>query len=194
VAQIEIYAIAVLTVIVACLAFGALFVAAPRWFRRGTGGDSPGSPASPSSWKSYFVGQGKLLFGFLAAGFVLAFVTYYLGPREGRTSRGGRLVEYRQINPSEHVVYEEQDVESYRHITVLARTVAPSNGSATVTVYGDPMAGGKQEISRMDSIGDSWAQWNQPRSSSKHITLKITNGATAPGATQVDVLLCLFPD
>jgi len=151
-------------------------------------------PASTSTWKSYLRGQGTLLFGFLFIGGVLASIASYFGPWEGKTSKDGRLVEYRQLNPSEHVVYEEQDVRNYRHITVLARTMAPHNGSATVTIYGDPAGAGKQEISRIESIADSWSQWNQPRNSSKHITLKITNGGTPPGATHIDVLLYLFPD
>jgi hypothetical protein len=151
-------------------------------------------PPSTATWKSYLRGQGTLLFGFLLVGAVLASVTSYFGPQDGKTSKGGRLIEYRQLDPSGHVVYEEQDVENCRRIIVLAHTLAPQNGSATVTIYGDPKGGGKQEISRIESVADSWSQWNQPLNLSKHITLKITNGGTGPGATQVDVLLYLFPD
>lgn len=180
--EIKTYAIVALAVIVACFALGALLRRVGQL------------PASTSTWKSYLRGQGTLLFGFLFIGGVLASVTSYFGPREGKTSKGGRVIEYRQVNPSEHVVYEEQDVENYHHITVLARTMAPQNGSATVTIYGDPKGGGKQEISRIESIADSWSRWDQPQNSSKHITLKITNGGTVPGATQIDVLLYLFPE
>lgn len=155
---------------------------------------SPGLPASTSTWKSYLKGQGTLLFGFLFIGGVLAAIASYFGPWEGNISKGGRLVEYRQVNPSEHVVYEEQDVENYRRIAVLARTMAPQNGSATVTIYGDLKGGGKQEVSRIESVADSWSEWTQTFNSSKHITLKITNGGTAPGATDMDVLLYLFPE
>ncbi len=151
-------------------------------------------PTSISTWKTYLRGQGTLLFGFLLIGVVLASITSHLGPSEGKTSKGGRVIEYRQVNPSEHVVYEEQDVEHYRHIVVYARTIAPQNGSAAITIYGDQKGGGKQEISQIDSVGDSWSQWNQPLNFSRHLTLKITNGGTGPGATQVDVLLYLFPD
>jgi hypothetical protein len=149
-------------------------------------------PTSMSTWKSYLGGQGTLLFGFLIIGGVLASAASYFGPRDGKTSKGGRLIEYRQLNPSEHVVYEEQDVENYDHITVLARTTAPQNGSATVVIYGDAKGGGRQEISRIKSAADSWSQWDQ-QNSSKHITLKIINEGTETGATQVDVLLYLFP-
>jgi hypothetical protein len=153
-----------------------------------------GLPASTATWKSYLKGQGTLLFGFLLIGGVLATVTSYFGTWEGKTSKGGRLVEYRQLNPSEHVVYEEQDVENYRRIAVLARTMAPQNGSATVTIYGDLKGGGNQEMSRIESVADSWSEWTQPLNMSKHLTLKITNGGTAPGATDIDVLLYLFPE
>jgi len=153
-----------------------------------------GLPASTSTWKSYLKGQGTLLFGFLLIGGALATVASYFGTWEGKTSKGGRLVEYRQLNPSEHVVYEEQDVENYHRIAVLARTMAPQNGSATVTIYGDLKGGGNQEMSRIESVADSWSEWTQPLNMSKHLTLKITNGGTAPGATGVDVLLYLFPE
>jgi hypothetical protein len=182
-AEIKTYTIVALAVIVAYFALRALFRRVGRKL-----------PASTYTWKSYLRGQGTLLFGFLFIGAVLASVTSYFGSWEGKTSKGGRLIEYRQVNPSEHVVYEEQDVENYRHITVLTRTVAPQNGSATVTIYGDPKGGGKQEMSRLECAAESWCEWNQPQNSSKHITLKITNGGTPPGATQVDVLLYLFPE
>jgi hypothetical protein len=151
-------------------------------------------PASTSTWRSYLRGQGTLLFGFLCMGGILASLTSYFGPWEGNVAKGGRLVEYRQLNPSEHVIYEEQDVRNYRRISVLARTMAPQNASTTVTIYGDPQGSGKQEINRIENVTDSWSRWDHPQNSSKHITLKITNGGTAPGATDVDVLLYLFPE
>ncbi len=151
------------------------------------------SPTSTASWKSYLGGQGSLLFGFLLLGSLLAALTSHFGPWEGKTAKGGRLVEYRQLNPSEHEVYEEQDVENFHHVTVLARTLAPQNGSATVVIYADSKGGGRQEINRIESVTDSWSRWDR-QLSTKHITLKITNGGTGPGATQIDVLLYLFPD
>jgi len=196
VAQIETYAIVVVALIGAGIAVGA--------FVRRAGGKLPArasasgfgperAPASMSTWKSYLTGQGTILLGFLLAGVILALVFSYYGPWEGKTSKGGRLIEYRQVNPSEHVVYEEQDVENYRNVAVLARTTAPQNGSATITIYGDPKGGGKQEISRIESVADSWSLWTQPQNWNRHITLKVTNGGTGPGATQVDVLLYFFP-
>lgn len=149
-------------------------------------------PASTSTWKSYLRGQGTLLFGFLLLGALLASVTSYFGPWEGKTLKSGRRVEYSQLNPSEHVIYEEQDVQNYHHLVVLARIIAPQNSTATITVYGDPKPGGKQEIDRIEAVPDSWSLWDE-QNSSKHITLKITNGGTGAGATQVDVLLYLFP-
>lgn len=150
-------------------------------------------PTSTSTWKSYLTGQGTLLFGFLLMGAILAAVASYFGPSEGRISKDGRLIEYRQLNPSDHAIYEEQDVTNYRAIEVLTRTTAPQNGSAALTIYADAKGGGKQEISRMESVCDSWSRWERTNSS-KHITLKLTNGGTGPGATSVDVLLFLFPE
>src|ERR1051325_1721866 len=70
-------------------------------------------PSSTSSWRSYLRGQGTLLLGFLLIGGLLASVSSRFGPWEGKTSKGGRVIEYSHLNPSEHVVYEEQDVEKY---------------------------------------------------------------------------------
>jgi hypothetical protein len=180
--QLKTYTIAVLALIVAYLLLRQLVRRLNRKL-----------PASTSTWKFYLRGQGTLLLGFLFVGGIMASVFSYFGPRGGKTSKEGRLIEY-QVDPSEHVVYEEQDVENYHRITVLARTISPQNGSATVTIYDDPKGRGKQEISRMESIADSWSEWSQPQNSSKHITLKITNGGTGPGAKLIDVKVYLFPE
>jgi hypothetical protein len=124
---------------------------------------------------------------------MVATLANYLGPHEGTVSKNGRVIEYRQSNPSEHVVYEEQDVEHYRRVALLARTVAPQNGSATVVIYNDPKGGGPQEVSRMPVGADSWSEWSQPENSGKHMTWKIMNGSGI-GATQVDVVVVVFPE
>lgn len=191
--QIETYAVVAVALVEAGIAAGIVSRRARRARASAQVFVRARAQVSMSTWRSYLKGQGTLLLGFLLVGMTLALVASYYGPWEGRTAKGGRLIEYRAVNPSEHVVYEEQDVENYARVAVLARTLAPQNGSATITVYGDPKGGGKQEISRIESVGDSWSLWTQPQNLNKHITLKITNGGTGPGATQVDVLLYFFP-
>ena len=137
-------------------------------------------------------GRGTLLSGFLLLGGLVASVTSYFGPWAGTSLKGGRLIEYAELNPSEHAIYEEQNIENYRYITVLARTRAPDKGSATVTIYGDSKWVGKQEIGRIEAVADSWSRWDE-QNSGKLITLRITNAGLASGATRVDVLLYLFP-
>ncbi len=148
---------------------------------------------STATWRSYLKGQGTLLFVFLSIGGLLASLSSYLGPEGGDTSKGGQLFEYHQLNPTERVIYEEQDVEAYHHITVLARTMAPQNSSAIVAIYGDPKGEGERKISQIEAVADSWSRWDQKKNSCKRITLKIADNGSLTGATQVDVLLYVFP-
>jgi hypothetical protein len=149
-------------------------------------------PAEVGTWKSYLTGQGMILFVFLVLGGGLAWASSYYGPHQGKVSQGGQLIEFRQLNPSEHVLYERQNVENYSQITVLTRTISPQNGSATIIIYGDQDEENKVEIKRIESISTSWSRWDQ-ENSNKHINLIIEpssqQGATS--ATQVDVLLFL---
>jgi hypothetical protein len=151
-------------------------------------------PVTVRTWKSYLTGQGAILLGFLALGGSVAWASAYYGPLQGKVSKGGQLIEYRQLNPSEHIVYEDQNVEGYSHITVLTRTTAPQNGSATVTIYGDQNEGSKGEFMRIESVSTSWSRWDQ-ENSNKHISLIIEPSPQkgAVSATQVDVLIYLTP-
>jgi hypothetical protein len=151
------------------------------------------NPAGTSTWRSYLMGSGSILLVSLSIGAFLAFIACYFGPWEGKISKGGRLTEYRQLNPAAHVIYEEQDVEAYHRIVVVARTMAPQDSSVIITIYGDSKVAGKQEIDQIQVGSDSWSQWDQGKNSSKRITLKISNNGTLPVATQVDVLLYFFP-
>lgn len=72
--------------------------------------------------------------------------------------------------------------------------MGPQNGSATVTIYGDPSGGEKQEIHRIESVAGSWSLWDHQQNSANHITLKVTNGGTAPGAADVSAILYFFRD
>lgn len=148
-------------------------------------------PTSTLSWKSYLRGQGAVVFLFLLAGGLLAAVTARFGPWTGQISSGGQLTEYRGLNPSEHIIYEEENVEQSRHVTLLTRTVSPPNGSATIVIYGDTQSGDPEEINRIQSTADSWSRWDKDITN-KHITFKVMNGGSGAGATQVDVLFYRF--
>jgi hypothetical protein len=153
-----------------------------------------GRKLTPSvlTWKTYLGGQGILLFVFLLLGAVIAYVFSQFGPYTGEASNDGQASEFKNLNPSQNVIYEEVNVENYSHITVLARTMAPENGSATVVFYGDPKGGSAQEINRIQSVTGSWSRWEQ-KNSNKHLTLKIMSGGNLPAATDMSVLVYLFP-
>lgn len=146
---------------------------------------------STSSWKSYIGGQGTLLFGFLAIGVVLAWISSYFGSHPSRITRG-KLVTYR-VDPSKGVLIEEQDTQNYQHITVLAQASEPQDGSATITMYGQSTSGGKSEIGRIETATGEWTRWDE-QNSSKHLTVTIATGAGAKPATVVEVFVFLSPE
>jgi hypothetical protein len=151
--------------------------------------------SSSRSWKSYLGGQGALLFIFLLLGGGLAWLSSALGPAQGKIRKGGQLIELREINPSEHPVYEDIDVEKFSEMTVMTRATAPENGSATVTIYldqnGSAAAG---QINSVDSVATSWSRWDQ-RNESKHLRLVVapSNYAGAIPASKVNILVYLSP-
>lgn len=147
-----------------------------------------GSP-STSSWKNYIGGQGMLLFGFLLIGGVLAWLCSYVGPSQGKITRG-TLIEYRDVNPSQQVLVEEQDVQNYKHVAVFAQTAEPKDASATIIIYGNVPTGEKHEIARIEAGAGSWSRWEQPNSS-QHLTITISTGTSAHPATKVNVLVFL---
>jgi hypothetical protein len=133
-------------------------------------------------------GQGTLVAAALFAGIVLAWISSYFGPQQGQVTQG-KMFEY-HADPSKGIVIEQQDVQGYRHITVLTQTAAPEDGSATITIHGQSQGGGNREIGRIDTAAHMWSRWEQDNSSG-HLTLSIATGADAHPATQVDLLVFL---
>jgi hypothetical protein len=189
----DIHAVSTMTLIVAILVaivvIAVLSISLRKLGRR--------MPKSLVTWRLYLKGQGAILFGFLFLGAALSYASWALshyGTSRGKVSEGGQLIEFRQLNPSEHPIYEEIDVHDYPKVTLITRTVAPENGSATITVYGDQDGESKREIKRIASVGAAWARWEH-ENSSKHLSLIVEPAAqpTANSAMQVDVLVYLSP-
>ena len=175
-----------------------------RIFFRKLGKNLPGSV----SWRQYLKDQGLVLFMFLLKrqglvlfmflliGGGLASFSAYFGPVQGKVSKGVQLIEFDKLNPTEHPIYEEINVENYSNITVFTRTNAPPNGSAMVAIYADQRtaAADKSAVKRFDSVATSWSRWDQ-QNSSKRISLVVTP-ATEPNtasATEVQILVYLSP-
>jgi hypothetical protein len=152
------------------------------------------SDSSIASWKQYLKGQGIMLCGFLILGAGVGWISVHFGSVPGRNTKGGKLIEYRKLDLTQHEIYAEMDVEHYAAVTIIATVTQPSNGAAVVRVYGDSPAGGKSEINHLDSIAGSWSRWEQTNYST-HLSL-IVAGAAQPGsppATEADVLVYLTP-
>jgi hypothetical protein len=146
---------------------------------------------SSRSWKSYLKGQGALLFISLFLGGGLAWLSSAFGPAQGKLWKGGQLIEFRDINPSEHAVYEDIDVEKFSEITIMTRTTAPENGSATVTIYVDQNGSVNGQINSIDSVATTWSRWDR-HNESKHMRLVVAPSGATP-ATKVNVLVYLAP-
>src|ERR1700694_5824772 len=117
-------------------------------------------PDNASTWRLYLRGQGTVLFLFLLGGGALSWGSWALAryePGISGTEEGGQLIEFRDVNPSEHPVYEEVEAKSYRRITVMTRTTAPEYASATVTLYDDQDEKNRSEIKRIDSAAPAWS-------------------------------------
>jgi hypothetical protein len=148
-----------------------------------------------STWRLYLRGQGTVLFLFLLGGASLSWGSWALAryvPGISGADEGGRLTEFRDVNPSEHPVYEEVEAKSYRRITVMTRTTAPENASATVTLYDDQDGKTKGEIKRIDSAASAWSRWDH-ENANRNLSLVIES-SNQPGvskATKVDVLIYL---
>jgi hypothetical protein len=152
-------------------------------------------PGNAKTWREYLRGQGTLVFLALFVGAALswgtwAFEHYELGTSDAE--KGGRLAEFRDVDPSEHPVYEEIQAKGYRRITVMTRTTAPENASATVTLYGDQDGIIKSEIKRIVSVASGWTRWDH-QNEDRNISLVIESANQAGGSktTKVDVLIYL---
>jgi hypothetical protein len=150
------------------------------------------SASSGASWKAYLKFQGIVLCGFLFLGVSLGWVSVFFSPLKGQIKKGGKLIEYRNLDLSQHPVYEELDIENYSTITIMTKTIAPENSEAILMIYGNGGATDKNEITHLESSASSWSQWDQTNPT-KHISLSIKK-SERPGiipATQADVLVYL---
>lgn len=149
---------------------------------------------SSVTWRGYLRGQGLLLFLFLLIGIGLAVFFDRLGPSDSKIIAGGQLVQLRDVNPSEHPIYEELDVENYSQITILAKVSAPDAGSASITAYIDQSPSGRGPIEHIDCAATSWSEWQRPNRG-KHLSL-VAAPSVQPGAvtaTKMDVFIYLSP-
>jgi hypothetical protein len=150
-----------------------------------------GGPST--SWKSYLKLQGLVLCGFLLLGAFIGWVSAYWGPIEGRIVTGGKLVEFRNLDLSQHSVYEDLDVENYSGITIVTKATSPEKGVATLFIYADNGRRAEMPIRELESIADSWSRWDQEHPG-KHISLTL-RGSQRSGvipATQADILVYLW--
>ena len=126
----------------------------------------------------------------------MAWLGTRIGETQTRVAKGVQLIKFEKINPAEHSVYEQVEVGAYSHVTVLAETIAPPNGSATVAIFGDQngAVAEKYEVSRLNSVANSWSRWDQ-ENPGKHLSLVVSppsQANTAP-ATEVEVRVYLSP-
>lgn len=152
-------------------------------------------PDNANTWRLYLRGQGTVLFLFLLGGISLSWGSWILSryePEIRGIDEGGRLAEFRDVNPSEQPVYKEVEAKGYRRITVMTRTTTPENATATVTLYDDQDGKTKGEIKRIDAVGSGWSRWDHDNAN-RNLSLVIES-PSQPGdskATKVDVLVYL---
>ena len=148
--------------------------------------------SSSITWAEYLRGQGAVLCLCLIVGGGLAWLSFIYGPYPGRSSKGGQLLKFENLDPSQHSLYEDIDVESYAEVTILTRVESPANGSAMVTLYLDHGGAGKSEIGHLDCEAAAWSRWDQAIAG-KRLSLVVgpPAGAGAVPATQVDILVYL---
>ena len=144
------------------------------------------------TWRKYLGVQGALLVISLALGGAIAWVAVANGPYPGKTSTGGQLLKFENLDPSQHPVFREVDVENCSEISVFTKTGAPANGSATVSIYLDHGDAAKLEFGHLESEATGWSRWRQANTG-KRMSLVVgppTQAGLIP-ATQVDILVYL---
>ncbi len=180
------------TLIYIAIAVVVLGVILVKGFFRKLGKNLPNS----DPWRMYLKGQFLMLFMFLVIGGGLASLSAYFGPAQGKISKGVELIPFDKLNPNDHPIFEEINVENYSYITVLTKTTAPPNGSALVTIYADQgdATVEKSAVKHFDSIATTWSRWDQ-QNSSKRISLVVTppTQPNTASATEVQVLVYLTP-
>ena len=154
-----------------------------------------GKNVGPSTiaWSQYLKGQGALLFVSLLVGGAFAWLSVAYGPYPGRISKG-QLLKFENLDPSQHPVYEEVDVENYSDISVFTKSEEPANGSAAVTIYLDHGEAGKLEFGHLDSGTTNWSRWDQSVAG-KRLSL-VAGPPTQVGgisATKMEILIFLKP-
>jgi hypothetical protein len=144
------------------------------------------------TWRKYLGVQGSLLALSLALGGALAWVAVANGPYPGKTSTGGQLLKFENLDPSQHPVYQEVDVENSSEISVFTKTGAPANGSATVAIYLDHGDAAKLEFGHLESEVTGWSRWRQANTGKRmSLVVEPPTRAGAVPATQVDILVFL---
>ena len=152
-------------------------------------------PSSVDSWRSYLRGQGAVVMIFLIIGGAGAGLSFYYMPSIRQLSRGGQLLEYRNRNPNEQIVYEKtENIESYSRLTVFTRAIDPPNSSATVTLIRSRGGESAGDIIRLESLSSSWMRLDQENSyTNMRVIIEPPMQAGTVTATQVDVLVYLTP-
>lgn len=169
-----------------CVAFSVLL-----WFLLHRLGKNLNS--TNMTWTQYLKGQGALLFLSLLVGGIVAWISVTYGPYPGRVSRG-QLVKWEDLDPSQHPVYREVDVENYSDIMVLTRTDEPAHGSAALTIYLDHGNAGKLEYGHLDSGTESWSRWDQAVAGKKlNLVAGPPTQTGAVPATKMEILVYLKP-
>jgi len=146
------------------------------------------------SWREYLRVQGALVTLALVLGGALAWVAVANGPSLGKTASGGQMFRFENLDPSQHPVYQSVDVEAYKQISVFAKTQAPTNGAATITIYLDSGDTGKVEIGSLDSEPGAWSRWDHANAGRRlSLVAGSPTGSGAVAATQMDILVFLGP-
>lgn len=149
-----------------------------------------GLPASALSWQSYLRDQGTLLFAFLLLGSGLGWLSIHFGGPPIDTTDGLKLVEYRQISIGEHPVYEDLNLDGYRHISVYARALEPAGSRIVVSVIPDATRPGHARIAVFESADSSWSRFDESVNA-MHLTIIVANTETGVKASQADLLVFL---
>jgi hypothetical protein len=146
-------------------------------------------PETAVTWQSFLRGQGTILVFFLLLGMGLGWISIrYLGVETSQTEAQIKLVEYRQLDLSGQLVYENLDSDGYGHVTVYAKSDAPQASTITVQLIPDKPA---QISTQTEGTDSAWSRLECPISS-KRLTLVVRNsGSSGKQATSADVLVFL---
>jgi hypothetical protein len=151
-------------------------------------------PDSINSWWDYLRGQFLFLATSLVVGIGWACITFGFGPAHGKTSEGMQIIDYGVLELTDTLVLEEADVEHFSRVSVMAKTLKPENGSATVILYGDAQDGHKPEIGRIKTVASSWNRWDQSNTGKRlSIVVGDPSAPAAVPATQIHLLVSLSP-